>query len=56
MAEVARLCSDVVMLKQGRVVDRGSPNELMQRYDRVDLEQVFLDIARDRLREGTDAN
>ena len=52
MAEVARLCSDVVMLKQGRVVDRGSPAELMQRYDRADLEQVFLDIARDRLREG----
>jgi ABC-2 type transport system ATP-binding protein len=51
MAEVVRLCSDVVMLKQGRMVDRGSPAELMQRYDREDLEQVFLDIARDRLRE-----
>ena len=51
MAEVARLCSDVVMLKQGRMVDRGSPDELMQRYDRADLEQVFLDIARDRPRE-----
>ncbi len=50
MAEVSRLCSDVVMLKQGRMVDRGSPAELMQRYDRADLEQVFLDIARDRLR------
>jgi len=56
MAEVARLCSDVVMLKQGRVVDRGSPAELMQRYDRDDLEQVFLDIARDRAREDTDQN
>ena len=56
LAEVARLCSDVVMLKQGRVVDRGSPAELMQRYDRDDLEQVFLDIARDRLREDTDQN
>ena len=51
MAEVARLCSDVVMLKQGRMVDRGSPDELMLRYDREDLEQVFLDIARDRPRE-----
>ena len=54
MAEVARLCSDVVMLKQGKVVDRGSPADLMQRYDREDLEQVFLDIARDRSREDLD--
>jgi len=54
MSEVARLCSDVVMLKQGRMVDRGSPADLMQRYDREDMEQVFLDIARDRPREDSD--
>jgi ABC-2 type transport system ATP-binding protein len=48
MAEVERLCTDVVMLKQGRVVDRGSPGELLERYGRHDLEAVFLDIARDR--------
>ena len=48
MAEVERLCSHVVMLKQGQVVDRGSPNELLVRYGRHDLEDVFLDIARDR--------
>ena len=48
MAEVERLCSHVVMLKQGRVVDRGSPDELLTRYGRLDLEAVFLDIARDR--------
>ncbi|MCU0984426.1 MAG: ABC transporter ATP-binding protein [Acetobacteraceae bacterium] len=46
MAEVERLCSDVVMLKKGRVVDRGSPAALIGRYGREDLEQVFLDIAR----------
>jgi ABC-2 type transport system ATP-binding protein len=46
MAEVERLCSDVVMLKAGRVVDRGSPAALIGRYGREDLEQVFLDIAR----------
>jgi ABC-2 type transport system ATP-binding protein len=34
------------MLKQGRLVDRGAPSELIARYGRVDLEQVFLDIAR----------
>ena len=50
MAEVERLCSDVLMLKQGRVVDRGTPGELLTRYGRDDLEAVFLDIARDRRR------
>jgi ABC-2 type transport system ATP-binding protein len=48
MAEVERLCSHVVMLKQGRVVDRGTPDDLLARYGRHDLEDVFLDIARDR--------
>lgn len=50
MAEVERLCSDVLMMKQGRIVDRGSPGELLQRYGRDDLEEVFLDIARNRPR------
>jgi ABC-2 type transport system ATP-binding protein len=48
MAEVERLCTDVLMLKRGRIVDRGSPDELLTRYGRDDLEAVFLDIARDR--------
>ena len=48
MAEVERLCDEVVMLKQGRAVDRGSPAELLTRYGRDDLEEVFLDIARGR--------
>ena len=48
MAEVERLCSHVLMLKQGRIVDRGSPQDLLDRYGREDMEEVFLDIARDR--------
>ncbi|HVC60119.1 MAG TPA: ABC transporter ATP-binding protein [Acetobacteraceae bacterium] len=48
MAEVERLCSHVLMLKRGRIVDRGSPRELLDRYGRDDMEEVFLDIARDR--------
>lgn len=48
MAEVERLCTDVLMLKKGRVVDRGAPQDLLERYGRDDLEQVFLDIARNR--------
>ena len=46
MGEVERLCSDVMMMRQGRIVDRGSPSELIDRYGRDDLEEVFLDIAR----------
>ena len=46
MPEVERLCGEVLMLKQGRIVDRGAPADLVGRYGRADLEQVFLDIAR----------
>jgi len=46
MAEVERLCDNVLMMKQGKIVDRGPPAELITRYGREDMEQVFLDIAR----------
>jgi ABC-2 type transport system ATP-binding protein len=46
MAEVERLGSNVLMLKRGRLVDQGAPAELLRRYGRANLEQVFLDIAR----------
>ncbi len=46
MAEVERLCGHVLMMKKGRIVDRGSPADLLARYGRDTLEAVFLDIAR----------
>ena len=46
MAEVERLCADVIMLRAGKVVDRGSPQALLERYGRATLKDVFLDIAR----------
>jgi ABC-2 type transport system ATP-binding protein len=52
MAEVERLCSDVLMLKTGSLVDRGAPAELVRRYGRANLEQVFLDIARGPVEAG----
>ncbi len=52
MAEVERLCSEVMMMRKGRIVDRGSPRALVERYGRETLEQVFLDIARAELREA----
>ncbi|HTZ36726.1 MAG TPA: ABC transporter ATP-binding protein [Stellaceae bacterium] len=48
MAEVERLCSQVMMMKGGLIVDRGSPDELIDRYGRTNLEEVFLHIARAR--------
>ncbi|HUA77840.1 MAG TPA: ABC transporter ATP-binding protein [Acetobacteraceae bacterium] len=50
MGEVERLCAEVLVLKKGRLVDRGSPAALIARYGRDDLEEVFLDIARGRRR------
>ena len=48
MAEVERMCDQVLMMKAGRIVDRGTPADLVARYGRQSLEQVFLDIARGR--------
>ena len=52
MAEVERLCSEVMMMKEGRIVDRGSPDELIDRYGRANLEEVFLHIAREQAQPG----
>jgi ABC-2 type transport system ATP-binding protein len=46
MGEVERMCDDVIMLRAGAVVDQGSPADLVARYGRADMEEVFLDIAR----------
>jgi len=46
MSEVERLCDAVIMLKGGRIVATGAPHDLIRRYGRQDMEEVFLDIAR----------
>jgi ABC-2 type transport system ATP-binding protein len=46
MAEVERLCSTVLMMRGGTIADRGTPGELIARYGRKTLEEVFLTIAR----------
>jgi len=46
MNEVDRLCSNVLMMKQGKIVDCGTPKGLVERYGQETLEQVFLNIAR----------
>ena len=49
MAEVKRLCSSVLMMKDGVIVDSGSPNELIKKYGRKNLEEVFLEIVRNEI-------
>lgn len=46
MPEVERMCDRVMMMKAGRIVDDGAPDELIARYGRATLEDVFLDVAR----------
>lgn len=46
MLEVERLCDQVLMMKGGRIVDSGSPKELIAKYGRNTLEDVFLEVAR----------
>jgi ABC-2 type transport system ATP-binding protein len=46
MVEVERLCHDLLIMRRGHIVDRGTPKGLIDRYGRQTLEEVFLDIAR----------
>jgi ABC-2 type transport system ATP-binding protein len=52
MAEVERLCERVIFLKRGKIEDDDTPAGLLARYGRHSLEEVFLDVARGREREG----
>ena len=51
MAEVERLCDEVIMLKRGEIVDKGSPAGLLTKYGRSNLDDVFLDISRNEAAE-----
>jgi ABC-2 type transport system ATP-binding protein len=50
MPKVERLCDDVLMMRDSRIIYRGAPNDLIARHGRQNMEEVFLDIAR-----GSDA-
>jgi len=47
MNEVERLCDEVMMMKQGEIIDKGKSNELINKHGRKNLEEVFLKIARE---------
>ena len=48
MDEVKRLCSSVLMMKDGTIVDSGSPDDLIKKYGRKNLEEVFLELVRNK--------
>ena len=47
MNEVERLCSEVMMMKNGEIIDRGKSNDLINKHGRKNLEEVFLKIVRE---------
>ena len=49
MSEVERLCSSVLMMNNGSIIDNGSPNELIKKHGRKNMEEVFLKLNRDKL-------
>ena len=46
MDEVKRLCNSVMMMKDGTIVDSGTPEDLIEKYGQKNLEEVFLEIVR----------
>jgi ABC-2 type transport system ATP-binding protein len=46
MPEVERLCDHVLIMRRGKIVDSGAPEQLVARYGRRNMEEVFLDVAR----------
>ena len=46
MGEVERLCDSVLMMKEGRLIDSGTCEELIKKHGRNNLEETFLKLAR----------
>ena len=46
MNEVTRLCKSILMMKEGIIIDKGSPDELIAKHGRKNLEEVFLKLSR----------
>jgi len=46
MDEVKRLCDSVLMMKDGVIIDSGTPSHLITKHGRKNLEEVFLELVR----------
>ena len=47
MSEVERLCSSVLMMNKGSIIDKGTPVQLIKKHGRSNMEEVFLKLTRD---------
>ena len=48
MNEVTRLCKKILMMKDGVIIDKGNPEELIKKHGRKNLEEVFLKLSRNK--------
>ena len=46
MNEVERLCDSVIMMREGKIIDSGTCEELIKKHGRNNLEETFLKLAR----------
>ncbi len=46
MNEVERLCDSVIMMKKGKIIDKGTCESLIKKHGRNNLEETFLELAR----------
>ena len=46
MDDVTRLCSSIMMMKNGLIIDQGKPNDLVKKHGIQHLEEVFLKLVR----------
>ena len=47
MNEVERLCNEVMMMKNGNIIDKGTCSSLINKHGRKNLEETFLKIVRE---------
>ncbi len=46
MTEVERLCDSIIMMKNGKIIDKGTCEEIIKKHGRSNLEETFLKLAR----------
>ena len=46
MNEVERLCDNIIMMKKGKIIDRGTCTQIIKKHGRSNLEETFLKLAR----------
>ena len=47
MSEVEKLCDSIIMMKNGKIIDKGTCKSLINKHGRKNLEETFLKIVRE---------